>query len=173
MTFFDRSEWGARTPLWETSMGKPLDRVYIHHTVSSNPKTDADQIAHMRSWQNQHMAQGWPDIGYNFVIAKGPGDEGKKANRFAGRGWGVKPTAQGNYNSTGYAISAMGNFETMKANDKLIDAIVKQIRNGIEKGWLLPNVKVLGHRDVYATACPGRNLYARLPEIQKRSRKGW
>ena len=55
----------------------------------------------------------------------------------------------------------------------MIDAVVTQIRNGIEKKWITPNVKVLGHRDVYATACPGRNLYARLGEIQKRARKGW
>ena len=103
MTFFSRSDWGALTPRWTNVMGRPVNTVFIHHSVTANPKTDADQLALVKQIEGWHRAQGWPDIGYNFLVAKGPGDKGKAANRFEGRGWGIRPTAQGSHNAAGYA----------------------------------------------------------------------
>ena len=54
----------------------------------------------------------------------------------------------------------MGNYEAKSVSDELWERIVAAA--GVVGEWLGRDVPLIGHRDVAATACPGKYLYARL-----------
>ncbi|WP_433224461.1 peptidoglycan recognition protein family protein [Microtetraspora malaysiensis] len=96
---------------------------------------------------------GWMDIGYSLVVC---------AHRkvFVGRGPHVLPSANGaGLNSGHYAVLGLvGTSGVVNPPD----AMLHGIRDAIE--YLRANggagVEIKGHRDGYATSCPGGPLYA-------------
>jgi Domain of unknown function (DUF4214)/N-acetylmuramoyl-L-alanine amidase len=120
---------------------------------------------------------GWGDIGYNFLIDRfGRTWEG----RFGGMD---KPVIGGHtygYNAVSTGVAAIGNYDIAATPQAMTDAF-KQIfawkfsLAGIPATGPSPVLgldgktplqRVSGHRDAYATACPGRYLYPKLPEIR-------
>lgn len=103
-----------------------------------------------------HKENGWAGIGYHFLVRKnGVIQRGRPINM-------VGAHAEG-YNSTSIGICFEGNFEKEKMTDaqkeagKWLVAYVKQ---------LYPTItRVVGHRDLMATACPGK--YFPFDEIAK------
>ena len=165
MPFMDREDIPLRQATRVTPLPtQPATHVYIHHGASGDPQNLEDEIALVRSYQNFHMdSRHWTDIAYGFLV--GPtGDH----MRFEGRGWGRQGGATGSpQDRYSYSICAIGNFETQPAPDGMIEAIAKQIRNGIAKGHIVADPEILGHKDKpYATSCPGKNLYAKLDDIR-------
>jgi hypothetical protein len=81
-----------------------------------------------------------------------------------------------NFNSVSMGVSAIGNHEIATAPQAMTDAIKRVLAwkfslAGVPAtGTVLVNGKYLqrvsGHRDAFATDCPGPYLYARLPEIR-------
>jgi len=177
-TIYTRAQWGANESLmtWTPSYGN-IQVGFVHHTVDTNNYT-ADQVPAMIRGIYAYHAQtlGWGDIGYNFLIDRfGRTWEG----RFGGMD---KPVIGGQtygYNSVSTGVAAIGNFDIAAVPQAVTDAF-KQIfawkfsLAGIPATGtstvLAPNgtplQRVSGHRDAYATACPGQYLYAKLPEIR-------
>lgn len=127
----------------------------IHHT--GNPKDDdlsAEEI------HESHLAQGWAGIGYHFVIRKnGQIELGRPMDCVGAHAVGF------NWESIG--IHLCGNFEIAYPTAAQIESAA------ILVGWLaeqygldINSNTVVGHRDLLATACPGENLYNRLPDIR-------
>jgi hypothetical protein len=157
-----RAEWGAKG-----GQGAPDGKkhtVVIHHTVSGGTySTLAEQKAHMRDIEATHLNQGWSGVGYNFVVF--PATRWYRRTRiFEGRGWDYIPAAQANANTGTIAVAVAGNFETKQPGAKLVGRLAAfSLRARRRKGVK----KLRGHRDYMGTACPGRNLYAKLPRIRQ------
>jgi hypothetical protein len=159
-----RTEWGARAA---RGTYDPVKReLFIHHTVSAGTfSTLAEQKAHMRALDLQHINQGWSGIGYSFVVF--PATKWYKRTRiFEGRGWDWLPAAQANHNTGTIAVSVVGNYDVKKPGRRLVFRLAHFARRARKR----KGIRVIrGHRDVMATGCPGANLYAKLPRIRQLS----
>ena len=187
-TINSRSTWGARAPKRTISTTSELRLAVVHHSVNSNGYTAAQVPALLRSIQAYHMdAQGWDDIGYNFLV-----------DRFGGtweaRDGGMDKVAAGghsrgfNVGSTGVvvlgdfmqdspppaAVAAVGELLAWKfAIHGVNPAGTVSYYTSIGSSSLAPGTHVLprinGHRDVSATACPGTWLYSQIGAIRSRA----
>lgn len=120
---------------------KSTKRIIIHHTASADVPAST-----IHQW---HLNQGWSGIGYHFVIrANGAIEKGRSE-------WaiGAHSGPAGNGDSIGIVLT--GNFETGKptaAQMESLASLIKDLRGRYG------NLAVIGHRDVMATACPGKNF---------------
>jgi len=185
-----RKKWGANEK-WRN--GKPrycrtLKQVHIHHTATSNSYTKGDVPGIIRGIYRYHTKSlGWFDIGYNFLVDK-------FGYSWVGRSGGPTKLVRGahtlGFNHVSMGIAVIGDFQHHEPTAHIITKLVQLAawkldyykRNPIGKIWvksegsdkykkgrkvLLPVID--GHRDTNDTACPGAKLYARLPEIRKRT----
>lgn len=115
------------------------NRIILHHAAATNCTVeDIDR------W---HKGNGWTCIGYHFFV-------NKKGEVYRGRKENTVGAHAGNNNSDSIGICAEGNFEneTMgTAQKEALKELVAYLKNkyGISK--------VQKHKDVNATACPGKN----------------
>jgi hypothetical protein len=188
-TIYTRRQWGADEALRSGSPSySPTIRTgFVHHTVNANDYTKAEVPAIIRGIYAYHtLSNGWSDIGYNFLVDKfGRLWEG----RYGGMARPVIGAHTGGFNYDTFAVSAIGNFETASAPAAMTDAIahlmawklslsyrnplgyatLTSVGGGTSKYSYGTNVKVhviSGHRDVGLTACPGINLYNKVPAIR-------
>ncbi|WP_285780373.1 peptidoglycan recognition family protein [Microtetraspora sp. NBRC 13810] len=108
----------------------------------------------VRGVQNGHMdGNGWADIGYSMVVCP-------HGYVFMGRGPLVLPSANGaGLNSGHYAVLGLvGASGLTRPSDAMLNGIVDAVEYLRDKGNAGREIK--GHRDGYATACPGDALYA-------------
>lgn len=114
--------------------------IVLHHSAAS-----VSSAADIDRW---HKNNGYSGIGYHFVILKnGEVYEGRPLNTIGAHCLG--------YNNCSVGICFEGNFEMEKPTDKQIKSC-NELINYI-KG-IYPNAEIKGHRDLYATACPGKNF---------------
>lgn len=153
-----RKEWGARAPKGSYSKVSSTKGVKVHYTggrVDPAIVGDHDKcVALVRSIQNHHMdGNGWTDIGYSMVVCP-------HRKVFVGRGPGNVPAANGpGLNSAHYAVLGLvGNSGLVTPPDDMLHGILDAIEYLREKGGAGKEIK--GHRDGYATDCPGEALYA-------------
>lgn len=173
-TICERPCWNARAPQCAISTMAALDRVVIHHTANAgdyNTSSLTTTKANVRSVQNYHMDNnGWCDIGYHFLVDKlGNILEGRKDSvetgvRPRGAHDGCNEDSYG-YNVMGYYHSPYNQNPTSASMNALKAIIAWRMPNGwAPKGSAGPycggaSDKVLGHREVKATACPGDKLF--------------
>lgn len=177
-TIYSRAQWGANEKLRDKSSLRygTIKAGFVHHTVNANNYTAAEVPGIIRSIYAYHTkSRGWSDVGYNFLVDR-------FGRIWEGRYGGVDKAVVGahtlGYNDYAFAMSAIGNFETVKPPQAMVDAY------GALMAWKLSlagvdasatKVKVgkgtfqaiSGHRDAGSTACPGKHLYARLGDIRK------
>lgn len=153
-----RSAWGARAPRGSYSSLTSTKGVKVHYTggrVDPGIVNDhAKCVAVVKSIQNQHMdGNGWMDIGYSMVACP-------HRKVFVGRGPKHLPAANGpGLNSGHYAVLGLvGNSGLVKPPDGMLHGIVDAIEYLRAQGGAGREIK--GHRDGYATECPGAELYA-------------
>jgi hypothetical protein len=171
-----RSAWATRTVRRTPLPVRPATGVVVHHAVSaldgSGVDTDNDGLADsmeklLREIEDFHLdTRGWPGgIAYSIVV-------GHRAGRKAeGRGWGLQSGATGDPDDRHtLSVCALGNYEGVHdATDELVTNIAEVIAEGITRGELVPldQLRIYPHQDKpFPTACCGRNLIARLPEVR-------
>ena len=134
-----------------------ITKIIVHNTASDRDTTKFETI---RKW---HLEKGWADIGYHYVIT----GDGKMH-------LGRPETAMGahavGHNSNTLGVCVTGNFDLQKPLDKQIHTLV-QVLAALCRRHGLQADDIIGHRDVNATSCPGKNMYARLPEIREKVSK--
>lgn len=185
---YSRAQWGANESIREQTAPSYgiVEGGFVHHTVNANDYTKAEVPGIIRSIYAYHVeSRGWRDIGYNFLIDK-------FGRIWEGRAGGVDRPVVGahteNYNNYGFGASAIGNYDIAQPSSAMIQAY------GALFAWKLSlhgvaanatNVRIgpkvfphaiEGHRDTKATACPGKYLYAKIPEIRTIAaslQKGW
>ena len=177
-TIYSRAQWGANERLRDRSSLHyyEVHAGFVHHTVNANDYTRREVPGIIRSIYAYHVqSRGWSDIGYNFLVDK-------FGRVWEGRYGGVDRPVVGAhtlyYNEYSFAMSAIGNFETTRPRDVMLQAYGslfawKLSLHGVDAGSTDQLVgsthfqAINGHRDAASTACPGRHLYAKLPTIRE------
>ncbi len=121
------------------SYGNEPDTIVLHHAeVSTCSAYDVD------SW---HKQQGWAGIGYHYFV-------GKDGSIYTGRSENAIGAHCLNYNAHSIGICAEGNYmtDTMPiAQKQALIELGEYIRGKY-------NIKIVGgHKEYYATDCPGTN----------------
>jgi uncharacterized protein with LGFP repeats len=181
-----RRGWGADADLREGgyAYGDDVRMAFVHHTAGSNDYTCKEAPKVIRGIYRYHVKSlSWRDIGYNFLIDK-------CGTIYEGRAGGVTEPVRGahtlGFNNASMGVAVLGDFEKKKPSKKATDAVAKLTAwklglNGVNaegttrmtsgggkysKGAKVKMHTVSGHRDGFATACPGQKLYARLPDVR-------
>ncbi|AOR37315.1 hypothetical protein BFF78_25280 [Streptomyces fodineus] len=178
-----RRGWGADESLREDGFAytKKIKAAFVHHTASGNNYTCSEAPSVIRGIYRYHVdSMGWRDIGYNFLVDK-------CGTIYEGRAGGVAKAVLGahtrGFNSNSMGIAVIGTYGTTKPSGAAVTAIARltawklglyganprgktYLTSG--GGNLYPKGKkvrlnvISGHRDGFATECPGRRLYAKL-----------
>lgn len=163
-----RNAWKASPPKSpHVPMGGPASGTYVHHSVTeAGGNKPSDEQAHMRQLQQIAFGRGFQDISYSFIVFP-------SGRVYEGRGWGVVGAHTEGSNSTSHAICFVGNFETEEPTKAALQTAADVHRRGLNKGHIKQGGFVRGHRDApgASTACPGRNLYAKVGKIKRESEK--
>lgn len=159
----DRKDWGATQAdgFYNRKVGR-LDK-WLHHTVTTQLSVDASQAteaSEMRSLERIGQSRFKGGISYTFVVfPSGRIYEGHSIGRVGAH------TAGRNTISAGIALA--GNYEVNEMTQAQISSIAWLMNEGVRKGWWTENKLDGGHRDTKSTACPGKNAYKRISEINK------
>lgn len=132
-----------------TPRSKVLEYIVVHHTASTAKET-VEQIHNFHINNN-----GWAGIGYHFYIRK-------DGTIYRGRPEKYVGAHCENYNSVSIGICLEGNFEIEQPTEKQLTSLSELIQY-LKKKY--GNVQIVGHRDLNATACPGKNLYSKLGSV--------
>ncbi|MEU7579480.1 FG-GAP-like repeat-containing protein [Streptomyces sp. NPDC041068] len=192
-----RAAWGAdeSTVKDPPEYIEKVKAVFVHHTVGANDYSCAQSPALVRGLMAYHIeTEGWNDLGYNFLVDKcGQIFEG----RGGGIDVPVRGAHTYGFNGDSAGIAVLGDFEGDPATNKPAGRPTRAALESVARvaAWKLgqyggnPTGKVTltaaddtgvwkkgeqaslntisGHRDGFATVCPGKNLYAELGEIRR------
>ncbi|QCW50256.2 hypothetical protein FE634_07270 [Nocardioides dongxiaopingii] len=174
---YSRAQWGADERMRDASSLHyyEVHAGFVHHTVNANNYKAKDVPAILRGIYAYHtQSRGWSDVGYNYLVDR-------FGRIWEGRYGGVDRAVVGahtlGYNDDSFSMSAIGNYDVAQPSQAMVQAY------GVLFGWKLSlhGVKasstkqfvtsrnfaaINGHRDAGSTACPGRYLYAKLPQIR-------
>lgn len=120
--------------------------IVLHHSASPDHPIlmDFDSI---KRWHTEH--NGWRDIGYHWVIEW----VDNKLVALPGRPeWDTGAHCPGR-NQDGIGICIVGNFQESEPDPEIYPFVADLCRQIINRH---PIKEIGGHRDYYATACPGQ-----------------
>jgi hypothetical protein len=131
-------------------MARIIKRIVIHHTASSRDDTTIEQID---AWHKLR----WPDFksslgfycGYHYVIGKDWIKQTRSNDEDGAHTYG--------HNSDSIGICLTGNFETEQPNQYQLDELRKLVLALLGQ-YNLQEKDIYMHRDLTATACPGKNI---------------
>ncbi len=158
MDLIRRDAWGAAPPRGKPiAIPSPVKDLYLHHSAGAD-----NGLQTVQAIQRFHQeSRGWADIAYTWLYS--PRDRAW----FEGRGPAVAGAHTRNHNRTSHAVCVLGNFEvSIPPPHVAIDLAAWARWHG---GTWGPDF-YRGHRDVGATACPGKHLYALIDHINRRAR---
>ncbi|HQU74300.1 MAG TPA: peptidoglycan recognition family protein, partial [Calditrichia bacterium] len=155
-----RAEWGANPPIGTYIPHSPY-RLTQHHTAGRRVSTLAEGIAEMQFIQDFHQnGRGWQDIGYHFLVD----DAGRL---YEGVPSDYRGTHVGNNNTGNVGISYMGNLDLAGENPTTTALLsLADMWSWLAYHYTINPDSLFGHRDYNSTACPGGNLYVRLPNLR-------
>ncbi|MFG2382677.1 N-acetylmuramoyl-L-alanine amidase [Streptomyces avermitilis] len=185
-----RHGWGADESLRARSFvyTSKVKAAFVHHTASGNKYTCSQAPSVIRGIYRYHvLSSGWRDIGYNFLVDK-------CGNIYEGRAGGVTKAVMGahtlGFNSNSMGIAVLGTFSSTKPAAAAVNAIAKLTAwklglygadprgktylksaggNLYRKGKNVRLNVISGHRDGFATECPGKQLYGKLGSARSTS----
>ena len=184
---YSRAQWGADENMRDKGSLHYFEvhAGFVHHTVNANDYTREEVPGILRSIYAYHTkSRGWSDVGYNYLVDR-------FGRIWEGRYGGVDRPVVGahtlGYNDDSFAMSAIGNFDLVQPTRAMIEAYAalfawKLSLHGVTATSTKQYVTkryfqaINGHRDAAATACPGKYLYAKIPEIRQlagAAQKGW
>lgn len=177
-----RSSWGARA----ASVGAAPAAKFgvVHHTAGTNGYSQAAVPGIIRGVQAYHMdANGWSDVGYNFLVDRfGTIWEGR-VNSLDVASIGAHAVG---FNTGSVGVSIIGDYSSAQASEAARTAAARIIswvlwrdnqptsgsvtvtsggssRYAAGQSVTLP--RVVGHRDVGHTTCPG-SIHGHLPTMR-------
>lgn len=187
-----RKGWGADESLRESGFvyTNTVKAAFVHHTASGNNYACKDAPAVIRSLYRYHVvSSGWRDIGYNFAVDK-------CGTVYEGRAGGVAKAVLGahtmGFNTDSMGVAVIGSFTSTAPPKAAVDAVARltawklglfgrdpraktTLKSGggnlYAKGKNVSMNVISGHRDGFATECPGRLLYGQLPPTRTSSAK--
>jgi SpoIID/LytB domain protein len=196
-TIISRAAWGADESLRTCSPEylTSIKGAVVHHTVNSNNYSSADVPALLRGIYAYHVnGNGWCDVGYQFFADRfGRLFEG----RYGGVYKNILGAQSGGFNSQTFGVSSLGNHDPSSAGavaptSAELASIAKLIGwkswlNGWDPttstsftsagstrwpaGTVITRTRVVGHRDLSLTECPGDLMYDKIPSIRTAAQK--
>ncbi|MFK0255823.1 peptidoglycan recognition protein [Streptomyces sp. NPDC090445] len=185
-----RLGWGADESLREKAFAytSTVKAAFVHHTASGNNYACKDAPAVLRSLYRYHVVSaGWRDFGYNFAVDK-------CGTVYEGRAGGVTRPVLGahtmGFNTDSMGIAVIGTFASTAPPAAAVDSVaaltawklglfnrdpraVTTLKSGggnlYAKGSSVKMNVISGHRDGFATECPGKLLYGQLPPTRTAS----
>ncbi|GAA2439040.1 hypothetical protein GCM10010421_31530 [Streptomyces glaucus] len=150
VSIVSRTGWGAK-PWAGDPAAVALSRrseFFVHYDGGNPISYTGSKVP--QTIDRAHRNQGWAGIGYNFVIDQ-------DGTIYEGRGWGLQGAHCPGHNTTGIGVQiAIGGDQ--KPSDKALAACRALYEEACERTGRTLAKK--GHKDGYATACPGKHLYA-------------
>ncbi|WP_459555366.1 peptidoglycan recognition protein family protein [Lacunimicrobium album] len=146
-----KADFAHKPPVQE----RAWKHLVIHHTAT---ETGSVEMIHKLHQQRKDASGNpWKGIGYHFVIGNGHGmDDGQIESTFR---WEeqIQGAHAGNteYNERGIGICLVGNFEKQPPTEKQLESLLS-LMEALSKRYAIPTEKIVGHRDVKPTACPGK-----------------
>jgi len=127
--------------------------VVLHHIGNTNADVPSTVV---HRW---HLNNGWSGIGYHFLIRKdGSIEQGRPMNMVGAHCYGENRHTVG--------INVVGDFTWAEPEPEQLDSAARLVAALCTYYGFGPSDRtVLGHCDLSNTACPGENLYSRIPEI--------
>ncbi|MFF3166946.1 peptidoglycan recognition protein family protein [Streptomyces sp. NPDC003273] len=187
-----RRGWGADESLRARGFvyTKKIKAAFVHHTSTGNGYSCAQAPSVIRGVYRYHVkSMGWRDIGYNFLVDK-------CGTIYEGRAGGVTKAVLGahtlGFNSNSMGVAVIGSYSSRKPSSAAVKAVAKLTAwklglYGVNPrgktyltsggGNLYPKGKsvrlnvISGHRDGFATDCPGKRLYAKLGSARSSAAK--
>ncbi|MFD3415829.1 N-acetylmuramoyl-L-alanine amidase [Streptomyces cyaneofuscatus] len=187
-----RKGWGADEKLREKNFGysKTVKAAFVHHSATGNNYTCKQAPSVLRSIYRYHVkSSGWRDFGYNFAVDK-------CGNIYEGRAGGVTKAVLGahtlGFNTNTMGIAVLGSYTSTNPPAAAVTAVSKLtawklglfgrnpkgkitlVSGGSNKYKAGVKVKmnvISGHRDGFATECPGARLYKKLGKARTSSAK--
>ncbi|MFE0645659.1 peptidoglycan recognition protein [Streptomyces sp. NPDC058877] len=178
-----RKGWGADERIRETGFvyTKTIKTAFVHHSATGNNYTCSQAPSVLRSIYRYHVkSSGWRDIGYNFAVDK-------CGNIYEGRAGGVAKPVRGahtlGFNNDSTGIAVLGTFTSTNPPAAVLTAVARLTAwklglhgvnpkgtaylvsgggNLYKKGTKVRFNTIAGHRDGFATECPGGRLYDKL-----------
>ncbi|HEY3832150.1 MAG TPA: N-acetylmuramoyl-L-alanine amidase [Acidimicrobiia bacterium] len=186
-----RAEWGADEHLRKAApdYDSVVQKLIVHHTVT--PNGPRDPAAVVRSVMAFHTSREYIDIAYNFLIDEhGRIYEGRWARDYPP---GVPHTTESRwhrqvrgahalyFNNRTIGIALLGTFTHVAPPQPMLHGLIELLawkcaRWGIDpqgqsnyvdsqgRHHMMRNI--VGHRDTYATLCPGGPTEALLPHVR-------
>lgn len=153
-----RSEWTNYAPAF-AKPAKGVRDIFIHHEGGGIRGVPGDKPAVLRQIESYVQGIGYLAIDYNVMVF----NDGQV---WAGRGVENEDAATWHNNATSVSICAVGNYLREPASDLLIHGIREAIREIVASGYTVADPSIRSHNEVYSTACPAKNLLARINEIK-------
>jgi putative cell wall-binding protein len=179
-TIYTRRQWGADESIrTHTNTFGVVKAAVVHHTVGSNDYTASEVPAIIRGIYRFHTVdRGWGDIGYNFLIDR-------FGRTWEGRYGGIDKPVVGAHalgvNSQTYGASILGDYTSTAPSTAALTAQAKLAAWKLGLSYVDPTATTVldgygtfrtvnGHRDSYATSCPGQRVYDKLGWIRTRAK---
>ncbi len=187
-----RKGWGADEKIREKGFvyTKTIKAAFVHHSATGNNYTCRQAPSVLRSIYRYHVkSSGWRDFGYNFAVDK-------CGNIYEGRAGGVAKPVLGahtlGFNTHSMGIAVLGTYTRTTPpaaavtavarltawklglhgiNPKGTQTLVSGGGNLYKKGRKVTFRTIAGHRDGFATECPGARLYGKLGTARTSSAK--
>ncbi|GAA3062784.1 N-acetylmuramoyl-L-alanine amidase [Streptomyces roseofulvus] len=187
-----RKGWGADESIREKGFvyTKTIKAAFVHHSATGNNYTCGQAPSVLRSIYRYHVkSSGWRDFGYNFTVDK-------CGNIYEGRAGGVAKPVLGahtlGFNTNSMGIAVLGTFTSTNPPAAVVTAVARLTAwklglHGInpkgtqtlvsgggglyKKGRKVTFHTIAGHRDGFATECPGGRLYGKLGTARASSAK--
>jgi uncharacterized protein with LGFP repeats len=178
-----RKGWGANESLREPGFAytKTVKAAFVHHSASGNNYKCSEAPAVLRSLYRYHVvSSGWRDLGYNFAVDK-------CGTVYEGRAGGVAKAVLGahtmGFNGNSMGVAVLGSYTDTSPPAAAVKSVAQLTAwklglyganplgktsltsgggNRYPKGKAVKLNVISGHRDGFATECPGRKLYGKL-----------
>lgn len=128
--------------------------VMVHHTAGQDDPGRCDAAL----YRAQHMAKGWLDIGYHFVVEKVSGQKGAYSV-IVGRPLFMDGAHAGSteWNTKSIGVALVGNFSEFPPTMEQQETAARLVR-GLCEAMDIPvdREHIVGHREQRATECPGK-----------------
>ncbi|MET9956654.1 peptidoglycan recognition protein [Streptomyces sp. NPDC006339] len=187
-----RKGWGADEKIREKGFvyTKTIKAAFVHHSATGNNYTCKQAPSILRGIYRYHVkSSGWRDFGYNFAVDK-------CGNIYEGRAGGVAKPVLGahtlGFNTNSMGIAVLGSYGSTNPPAAVVTAIARLTAwklglhgvnpkgktyltsgggNLYKKGKKVKFNAIAGHRDGFATECPGGRLYGKLGTARSTSAK--
>lgn len=151
--------------------------IVLHHTATDTGSVESIHEAHLKN--TDKSGKPWLGIGYHFVIGNGQGmDDGtiEPTFRWKQQMHGAHAGASDpEFNQLGVGICLVGNFEEQPPSPAQI-ASTRRLVTYLKREFRVPEDRVIGHKDIRETECPGRlfpladvAIDPRIPSLAGRS----